>query len=63
MKKGLREEFDLKNLDSNIRANFWTILYQAYRKQSIMGCSITADSNVREARQSNGLVRGDIYNF
>jgi calpain len=61
MSGGVREEFNLTNLDESIKKSLWTILFQAYRKQSIMGCSINADPNVREARQSNGLVRGHAY--
>lgn len=63
MSGGVREEFDLQKLDSSMRHSLWQIMYQAYRKQSIMGCSITADNRVREARMSNGLVRGRILFF
>lgn len=61
MSGGVREEFDLKKLEDSVQDRLWTILFQAYRKQSIMGCSINPDPNVREARQSNGLVRGHAY--
>ncbi|CAF0859466.1 unnamed protein product [Brachionus calyciflorus] len=59
MSGGLEESFDLTKLES--QSQLWTILYQAYMRNSIMGCSITADASVREAKLSNGLVRGHAY--
>ena len=70
-------------MDSTEKNYLWTILFQAYNRNSIMGCSIVvssqfflysalicitygsyptkADPSVREARLSNGLVRGHAY--
>ena len=53
MQKGLREEFDLKNLDPNIRANFWTILYQAY--------SVTAQPAAMLSATSKLILELEIY--
>ena len=40
MSGGLEESFDLTKLDIPTK-QLWTILYQGYMRNSIMGCSIT----------------------
>lgn len=61
MSGGLKEDFNLKKLSDSELEGLWQILYQGYHKNSIMGCSINADPNVREARMANGLVQGHAY--
>lgn len=61
MSGGLKEDFSLKKMSGDELENLWRILFQGYHKKSIMGCSINADPSVREARMSNGLVRGHAY--
>lgn len=47
MSGGLEEAFDLTKMNSETKATLWTALYQASCKNSIMGCSITVDSNLK----------------
>jgi len=61
MSGGIEESFDIKKMGYKEKDNFWSILYQAYHKNSIMGCSINADPAAREARMYNGLVKGHAY--
>lgn len=61
MSGGIAETLTLKSLDYKQRDELWKILKQAYDKGSIIGCSLEPDSRVREARLSNGLVRGHAY--
>lgn len=61
MSGGIQEQFDIKKLESDQRQNFWNILEKGFEKNSIMGCCIFPDPNVKEARMSNGLVRGHAY--
>lgn len=61
MSGGLQEQFDLKELSSETRNHFWTFLNKGFEKSAILGCSIVPDPAVREARMSNGLVRGHAY--
>jgi len=59
MSGGIEESFDLKKLDDP--TSLWTALFQGAAMNSIMGCSILPDPGVKEARMSNGLVRGHAY--
>lgn len=61
MSAGLKEDFSIKKMTDDEREGLWRILFQAFHKNSIMGCSIHADPRVREARLANGLVRGHAY--
>ena len=61
MTGGVREEFNLKNLNESMKKSHWDILNHAHRKQSIMSCSIYADPAVKEMRLFNGLVKGHAY--
>lgn len=44
MSGGLEESFDLAKMERSEKAQLWSILYQGYKKNSIMGCSITVSS-------------------
>jgi hypothetical protein len=55
MSGGLQESFDLTKMNANEYESLWTSLFQAYHKNSISGCSITADPRVREAKLPNGI--------
>ena len=61
MSGGLKETFDLKTYDADELYNFFSTLFQAYHKKSILSCSIKSDPRVKEARMANGLVRGHAY--
>ncbi|CAF4433006.1 unnamed protein product, partial [Adineta steineri] len=39
------------------------VLWQAYLRKSMLGCSITADPKVTEAKLLNGLVKGHAYSI
>lgn len=43
---GLEESFDLTKMDRNEKAQLWQILFQGYKKNSIMGCSITVNKSL-----------------
>ncbi len=60
MSGGLEEEMNLSKI-THEKDDLWTILYQAYTKNSIMGCSIKADPTVIELKCANGLVKGHAY--
>jgi calpain, invertebrate len=60
MSGGVEESFNLKDLGAS-KANFWNILSKSFEKKSILGCSINPDPSIREARMTNGLVRGHAY--
>jgi hypothetical protein len=60
MSGGLEEEIDLRKT-THEKDDLWTILYQAYTKNSIMGCNLVSDSKVIELRCANGLVKGHAY--
>ncbi len=62
MSGGLQESFDLNKMNADEHANLWTSLFQAYHKNSISGCSITADPRVREAKLPNGYFLKIIIN-
>ncbi|KAL7061897.1 hypothetical protein AAHC03_01201 [Spirometra sp. Aus1] len=57
---GLAEFYDLRGKQP---PDFNRILNHCYEKKSLMACSINADPNVIEARQSNGLIRGHAYSI
>ena len=40
-KGGLEESFELEKLPAIEKNRLWSIMYQAYSKNAIMGCSIT----------------------
>ncbi|KAI3378811.1 hypothetical protein SNEBB_000810 [Seison nebaliae] len=61
MTGGVQENFELKDVRS--KRNFFDIILQASKLNSLMGCSIDADPNVKEARLSNGLVRGHAFSI
>ncbi len=61
MSGGLQEQFSLQELTPAQKNDFWTFLLKGFEKNSITGCSIVPDKNVREARKANGLVRGHAY--
>uniref|UniRef100_A0A914VHK1 Cytosolic ca2+-dependent cysteine protease calpain n=1 Tax=Plectus sambesii TaxID=2011161 RepID=A0A914VHK1_9BILA len=56
---GLCEMFELRNPPKDL----FPIMLKANERQSLMGCSLEADPNIFEARQSNGLVRGHAYSI
>ncbi|VDN09837.1 unnamed protein product, partial [Dibothriocephalus latus] len=57
---GLAEFYDLRGKQP---ADLEQILHHCYTRKSLMACSINADPNVVEARQSNGLIRGHAYSI
>lgn len=61
MSGGLEETFDLTKMGIIEKEELWSILFQAYHKNSIMGCSMIPDPSVREAKLANGLVKGHAY--
>lgn len=61
MSGGLEEKLFLKKLTQSEKDSLWTIISQAYNKNSIMGCSILPNSFEFEAICSNGLVKGHAY--
>lgn len=61
MSGGIEEYFEIQSLLPLQKKNFWTTLYQGFKKSSIIACSMEADESVREAVQSNGLIKGHAY--
>lgn len=61
MSGGIQEQFDLAKMRYDERENFWEILKLSFEQESIMSASINPDEYVREARLSNGLVRGHAF--
>jgi calpain, invertebrate len=61
MSGGIAEIQSLKGLGVRQKDELWKVVKQAYEKGSIIGCSLDSDSRVREARLSNGLVKGHAY--
>ena len=41
---------EIKELESGQRQNFWNILEKGFEKNSIMGCCIFPDPNVKEVQ-------------
>lgn len=66
MTGGIEEAFEL-NSTSTINADFKDqikrVVWQAYLRKSMLGCSITADPRITEARLPNGLVKGHAYSI
>ena len=58
MTGGIEETYNLKEVN---RQAFFDVLANALAHDAMMGCSINADSTIREARLANGLVRGHAY--
>ncbi|CAF3407564.1 unnamed protein product [Rotaria socialis] len=66
MTGGIEEAFELNNAstaNAEFKERVKRVLWQAYLRKSMLGCSITADPNVTEARLSNGLVKGHAYSI
>lgn len=61
MSGGIQEQFAMDSLSGDERDNFWTFICKGFEKDCIIGCSISPDPSVREARMDNGLVRGHAY--
>jgi hypothetical protein len=40
MSGGIEEHMDLTKMNADEKPHFWNILFQAYNKGSIVGCSI-----------------------
>jgi hypothetical protein len=38
---GITEQIKLEKLSGEYYCNFWTILYQSFKKNTIIGCGIT----------------------
>ena len=55
---GIEETYELR--DQN-RTTFFDNLGSALTHDAMMGCSINADPDQREAKMSNGLVKGHAY--
>lgn len=57
---GLVEYYDLKKTP---REQILAMLIRGFQMGSLFGCSIDADPNITEAKNSNGLVRGHAYSI
>lgn len=57
---GLGESYDLRGKEPK---DFSKILSKCFARQTLMSCSISADPQVVEARQSNGLIKGHAYSI
>jgi len=67
MTGGIEEAFELNSTatagSKEFQEQIKTVLRQAYYRQSMIGCSITADPKITEARLDNGLVKGHAYSI
>jgi hypothetical protein len=59
MTGGIEETYEIKELSN--RNSFYDVIGKALAHDAMMGCSINADANTREAKLSNGLVKGHAY--
>ncbi|VDO04459.1 unnamed protein product [Rodentolepis nana] len=57
---GLAEFYDLRGKEPK---DFSKILAKSFARQTLMSCSISADPQVVEARQPNGLIKGHAYSI
>ena len=56
MSGGIPESFNLKEYVSPSQRNLlWDILMKSIKYDTLIGCCINADPNIREARLPNGL--------
>ena len=46
MSGGIEESFEMNSLLPLQKKNFWTIIYQGFRKNSVVACSMEGDPNV-----------------
>ncbi|KAK0400113.1 hypothetical protein QR680_003363 [Steinernema hermaphroditum] len=60
---GLIEYYDLHEKNSMPKTQLLATMVRGFQMGSMFGCSIDADPNVTEARQSNGLVKGHAYSI
>lgn len=61
MTGGIEEAFDINSpstANKDFKEQIKRVLWQAYLRKSMLGCSITADPKITEAKLSNGLVKG-----
>lgn len=60
MTGGIEEAFELNNPSAtkDFKEQIKRVLWQAYLRKSMLGCSITADPRITEAKLPNGLVKG-----
>jgi len=62
MSAGIQESIDIQKMaSSNQIDQLWTLLERSYQKNAIMCCSILPDPSIKEARLSNGLVKGHAF--
>ncbi len=62
MSAGIQESIDIQKMaSSNQTDQLWTLLERSYQKNAIMCCSILPDPSIKEARLSNGLVKGHAF--
>ncbi len=61
MSGGIQEQINLTVMSSEEKKNFWNTIFTSFKKESIIGCNILPDPYVKEARLSNGLVKGHAY--
>ena len=61
MSGGIQEQFAVGEMGSGEREKLWLFLSKGFEKECIIGCSVSPDPSVREARMRNGLVRGHAY--
>ncbi|CAF1216362.1 unnamed protein product [Adineta steineri] len=66
MTGGIEEAFELNSTaaaTADFKEQIKRVLWQAYLRKSMLGCSITADPKVTEAKLLNGLVKGHAYSI
>ena len=62
MTGGIAESFEIKDMYKTAeKEEVWQILLKSRMHKSIIGASIAPNPRIREARLSNGLVRGHAY--
>ncbi len=61
MSGGIQEQFDLTEMRYSGKEELWNTFKLSFEQDSILSCSINPDKYVREARLSNGLVKGHAY--
>ena len=60
MTGGIEEAFEINSPSAtkDFKEQIRRVLWQAYLRKSMLGCSITADPRITEAKLPNGLVKG-----
>ncbi|CAF4382881.1 unnamed protein product, partial [Adineta steineri] len=59
MTGGIEESFNTKDIKD--KDQFWQTMGIALKHDAMVGCSITPDPTEREAKMTNGLIKGHAY--